>query len=81
MPRLVPVVKILKKIGVTGKIWKRAGAKLLRDLTEKSVNFGTLVTSNIRPLLFFVEEDQKKILITEEKLGTITAFSRSNLPS
>ena len=30
----------------------------LRDLTKKSVNFGTLATSNIRPLLFFGEEDQ-----------------------
>ena len=30
---LVPVVKILKKIGVTGKIWEKAGVKLLRDLT------------------------------------------------
>ena len=30
-----------KKIGVTGKIWEKAGVKLLRDLTEKSVNFIT----------------------------------------
>ena len=37
----VPVVKILKKIAVTGKIWEKAGDKLLRDLTEKSVNFST----------------------------------------
>ena len=55
---LVPVVKILKKIGVTGKIWEKAGVKLLRDLTEKSVNFCTLVTSNIRLLLVFGEEGQ-----------------------
>ena len=55
---LVPVVKILKKIGVTGKIWEKAGVKLLRDLTEKSVNFSTLATSNIRLLLVFDEEDQ-----------------------
>ena len=56
---LVPVVKILKKkIGVTGKIWEKAGVKLLRDLTEKSVNFSTLATSNIRLLLVFGEEDQ-----------------------
>ena len=54
---LVPVVKILKKIGVTGKIWEKAGVKLLRDLTEKSVNFSTLATSN-RLLLVFGEEDQ-----------------------
>ena len=55
---LVPVVKIVKKIGVTGKIWEKAGVKLLRDLTEKSVNFGTLAASNIRLLLGFGEEDQ-----------------------
>ena len=47
-----------KKIGVTGKIWEKAGVKLLRDLTEKSVNFSTLATSNIRLLLVFGEEDQ-----------------------
>ena len=59
MPPLVPVVKILKaKIGVTRKIWEDAGVKLLRDLTEKSVNFSTLATSNIRLLLFFGKEDQ-----------------------
>ena len=56
---LVPVVKILKKqIGVNGKIWEKAGVKLSRDVTEKSVNFSTLVTSNIRQKLVFVEEDQ-----------------------
>ena len=56
---LVPVVKILRKrIGVTRKIWEKAGVKLLRDLTEKSVNFSTLATSNIRLLLVFGEEDQ-----------------------
>ena len=55
---LVPVVEILKKIGVTVKILKKAGVKLLRDLTEKSVNFSTLATSNIKLLLVFGEEDQ-----------------------
>ena len=55
---LVPVVKILKKIGVIGKILEKAGVKLLRDLTEKSVNFSTLATSNTRLLLGFGEEDQ-----------------------
>ena len=55
---LVPVVKILKKIGVTRKIWVKAGVHVFRDLTEKSVNFGTLATSNIRLLLFFGEVDQ-----------------------
>ena len=58
MPPLVPVVKILKKIGVTRRIWEKAGVKLLRDLTEKSVNFSTLETSDIRLLLFFGEEDR-----------------------
>ena len=48
----------LEKIGVTGKIWEKAGVKLLRDLTEKSVNFSTLATFNIRLLLVFGEEDQ-----------------------
>ena len=57
MPPLVSVVKILK-IGVTWKIWDKAGVKLLRDLTEKSVNFSILATSNIRLLLFLGEEDQ-----------------------
>ena len=52
------VVKILKKIGVTGKIWEKAGVKLLRGLTEKSVNFSTLATSNIRLSLVFGEDDQ-----------------------
>ena len=52
------IVKILEKIGVTGKIWEKAGVKLLRDLTEKSVNFSTLATFNIRLLLFFGEKDQ-----------------------
>ena len=58
MPPLPPVVKILKKTGVTGKIWEKEGVKLLRDLTEKNVNFNTLATSKIRFLLFFSEEDQ-----------------------
>ena len=60
---LVPVVKILKKIGVTGKIWEKAEVKLLRDLTEKSVNFSTLATSRIRLLLVFGEEDQQTKLV------------------
>ena len=48
----------LEKNGVTGKIWEKAGVKLLRDLTEKNVNFSTLTTSNIMLLLVFGEEDQ-----------------------
>ena len=53
MHPLVPVVKILKKIRVTGKIWEKAEVKVLKDLTEKIVNFSTLATFNIRLLLFF----------------------------
>ena len=72
-----------KRIGVIGKIWEKAGVKRLRDLTEKSVNLGTLATSNIRLLLFFVEKDQetklvrlvrKNLMITEEKLWKIKTF-------
>ena len=59
MLALVPVVRILKKIGVTGKIWEKAGVKLLRDLTEKNVNFSTLATSCIRLLPIFGEEDRE----------------------
>ena len=55
---LVLVVKILKKIGVSEKIWEKKGVKLLKDLAEKSVNFSILATSNIRLLLVFGEEDQ-----------------------
>ena len=40
--KIVLLVKILKKIGVNGKVWEKAEVKLLRDLTEKSVNFSTL---------------------------------------
>ena len=46
----------LEKNGATEKIFKRV--KLLRDLTEKSVNFSTLATSSIRLLLVFGEGDQ-----------------------
>ena len=47
-----------KKLGSPGKSGRKTEVKLLRDLTEKSVNFGTLATSNIRLLLVFGEEDQ-----------------------
>ena len=36
----------------------KVGVKLLTGLTEKSVNFSTSATSNIRLLLVFGEEDQ-----------------------
>ena len=39
-----------------GKIWEKAGVKFLRDLNEKSVNFSTLATFNIRLLLDFGEK-------------------------
>ena len=58
MVPLVPVIKILKtKLGHRENLGE-SGVKLLRDLTEKSVNFSTLATSNIRLLLGFGEEDQ-----------------------
>ena len=66
-----------------GKIWEKARVKLLRDLTEKSVNLSTLATFNIRLLLVFGEQDQKtklvqlvrkKFMITEEKLGKNDKF-------
>ena len=41
-----------------GKIWEKAEVKLLRDLTERSVNFSTLATFNIRLLRVFGEQDQ-----------------------
>ena len=50
---LVPVVKIFEKNWVHRKNLGESGIKLLRDLTEESVNFSTLATSNIRLLLFF----------------------------
>ena len=56
MPSLVPVVKILKKTGVTRKNLEEAGVTLFRNLTDKSFNFSTLAHSNI--WLFFGEEDQ-----------------------
>ena len=55
MPTLVPVVKILKKIRVTGKIWEKLGVRLLRDLTGKNINFSTLAASNIWLLIFLVK--------------------------
>ena len=64
MPPLVPVVKILKKnFGVTEKIWEKAGVKVLRDLTVKSVNFSALATSDIKISLFFGEVDKPTKLV------------------
>ena len=60
MSSLVLVDKILKKLGSQGKFWEKADVKLLRDLTEKSVNFSTLATSNIRFLLFLVKKINKR---------------------
>ena len=58
MLRLVPVVKILKKNWGHGENLGESGGQTLRDLTEKSVNFSTLATFNIRLLLVFGEQDQ-----------------------
>ena len=49
----MPVLKILKQIGVTGKILEEAGVKVLKDLTEKGANFCALATSNIKLSLCF----------------------------
>ena len=49
-----------KKMGSPGKFWEKAEVKLLRDLTEKSVNVSTLATSNIRFLLFLVKKINKR---------------------
>ena len=64
MPALVPVVKILNKIGITVKIWEKVGVKLLR---EKSINFSTLATSKIRLLLFLVKRINNEISPIGEK--------------
>ena len=42
---------------------EKAGVKVLRDLTDKSVNFSTLATSNIKISLFFGEYDQQTKLV------------------
>ena len=59
MHALVPVFKILqKKIRVTEKICEKAGVKVLRELTEKSVTCNALTTSNIKLSVFFREADR-----------------------
>ena len=56
---LAPVVKILEK-----KNWGHrenlgeSGGQTFKGPDEKSVNFSTLATSNIRLLLVFGEDDQ-----------------------
>ena len=52
-----------KKLGSLGKFGRERGLNFLRDLTKKSVNFSALITSNIRLLLFFGEEDQETKLV------------------
>ena len=51
MPPLLPVVKMLKKIGVTEKIWEKAGVNILRILWQ--------LPSFLRLLLIFSEKDQR----------------------
>ena len=48
---------------VTEKIWEKAGVKVLRDLTLKSVNFSALATSDIKVSLFFVEMGKRTKLV------------------
>ena len=47
-----------KKLGSQEKFGRKRGSKFYRDLKEKSANFSTLATSNIKLLLFFGEEGQ-----------------------
>ena len=63
-----------------GKIWEKAGVKRLRDLTEKSVNFNILATSNIRLLLVFGEEDliNETSPIAEKKIHDHRRKTREN---
>ena len=49
-----------KKIGVTGKIWEKVGVRLLRDLTEKSINFSSLAASDVRLLIFLVKRINRR---------------------
>ena len=69
---------------VTEKIWEKAGVKVLRDLTVKSVSFSALATSDIKISLLFGEVDKRskfvplmknKIIITEEKRRKMTLFN------
>ena len=43
-------------MGSPGQVLEKAEVKFLRDLTEKSVNFSTLATSNVRFLIFLVNK-------------------------
>ena len=81
MPPLVLADKILKKIGVTGKILGESGGQTFKGSDQEKCQF--LYSGNFQHQVFaiFGEEDQqtklvrslrKKFMITEEKLGKIT---------
>ena len=55
---LVPVVKILKKIGVTGKKLEEGEDQTFKGSDREKYNFSTLAASNTRLLIFFGEENQ-----------------------
>ena len=54
---LVPVVKILKKLGHRKNLGE-SGGQTFKGSDRENVNFSTLATSNIKLLLFFDDEDQ-----------------------
>ena len=60
MHPLVPVVELLKTLGSSEKFERIWGLNFKGDLTEKSVDFRTLATCNIRFLLFLVKWINKR---------------------
>ena len=72
-PQILVMSKYWKKIGVTGKIWEKACVKVLRDLTEKSVKFSALGTSDNHLSLFFSEVDQRTKLVRLVKKSLLSS--------
>ena len=60
MHPLVPVVELLKTLGSSEKFGRIWGLNFKGDLTEKSVDFRTLATCNVRFLLFLVKWINKR---------------------
>ena len=76
MHSLVSVVEILKKrFGITGKISGKAGVKVLRGLTKKSVKFSALATFKLS--LSFGDVDQQTKLVRSVKKFIIHGGLRS----
>ena len=49
-----------KKLGLPAKSETRRGVELLRDLTEKSINFSNLADFSIRLLIFLVKKINRR---------------------